>query len=162
MRVSGRILLAASLAGVFTLAACTGASGPSEKQMHEALVKSANTLGGQLEDPRLQKAIGECKAGEAQVTDESGQSMDCKMLCGEKAGECDLSVKITELKKTKCTEMADKKGVFECGYTMVASSPSQWLNAAIHDGDAAGVPENTIPRSTRFKKEKGEWIVAQN
>lgn len=162
MRVFGRFLPAAALAGVFALAACTGSSGPSEKQMHEALVKSANTLGGQLEDPRLQSAISQCKGGAAQVTDESGQTMDCKVLCGDKAGECDLSVKITEFKKTKCTELADKKGVFECGYTMVASSPSQWLNAAIHDGDAQGVPENTIPRSTRFTKEKGEWVVAQN
>jgi hypothetical protein len=162
MRISGRILLAASLVGAIALAGCTGSSGPSEKQMHTALAKSANTLGGQLNDPRLQSAVAQCKSGSAQVTDESGQTMDCKMLCGETAGSCDLSVQITELKKGKCTGLKDEKGVFECGYTMVASAQSKWLNMAIHDGDAAGVAEGTIPRTTRFKKDKNEWVVATN
>jgi hypothetical protein len=159
-RVSGRALFAASLLGVFGLAACTGSSGPSEAQMRAALEKNANTLGGQLADPRLQAAITQCKEGAAEVTDESGQTMNCQMLCGDVAGACDLAVKITELKKGKCTAVAEKKGAFECGYTMVASSGSQWLNAAIHEGDAPGTPENTIPRTSQFTKDKGEWAVA--
>jgi hypothetical protein len=158
--VSGRALFAASLLGVFGLAACTGSSGPSEAQMRAALEKNANTLGGQLSDPRLQTAITQCKEGAADVTDESGRTMNCQMLCGEVAGACDISVTITELKKDKCTEVKEKKGVYECGYTMVASSASKWLNAAIHEGDAPGTPEKTIPRTRQFTKDKGEWSVA--
>jgi hypothetical protein len=154
------VLFAASLLGVFGLAACTGSSGPSEAQMRTALEKSVSTSGGRLSDPRLQAAVAQCKEGAAEVTEESGQTMNCQQLCGDVAGECDLAVKITEFKKDKCTAVAEKKGVYECGYTMAASSASQWLNAAIHEGDAPGTAENTIPRTSQFAKDKGEWAVA--
>ena len=86
VRASGRVFFAVSLLGVFGLAACSGSSGPSAAQMQAALEKSANTLGGQLNDPRLQAAITQCKGGAAEVTDETGQTMNCKMLCGDVAG----------------------------------------------------------------------------
>lgn len=161
MRITlGHAIFALSLVGVVGLGACTGSSGPSDVQMRAALETSANSLGGQINDPRLQAAMAKCKQGAPDATDESGQSLNCKDLCGDTAGQCDISIKITELKKGKCAEVKGGKGTFECTYTMVAASQSKWLNAAIHDGDAAGTPEATIPRTSRFTKVKGEWSVA--
>lgn len=155
-----QLLLSASLVGVLALGACSGSSGPSETQMSGAIAKNAESLGGHINDPDLQNAITQCKSGAAQITDSTGQTLACHELCGEEASKCDLSVKVTSLKKAKCTAVKDKKGVFECSFTMVIASPSKWLNAMLHQANPGVTDESKIPRTAQFKQDKGEWAVA--